>query len=109
MERAARPVSISTTVKPDFSTGPGIRRASRFRRTSCRTNGSSTTTKASSRRSATSAGSAAGEDCGERLEDEIHVTAQTPVVDVLHVHVHPLLEGDLAAAGHLPDAGQARA
>ena len=31
------------------------------------------------------------------------------MVDVLHVEVHPLLESDLVAAAHLPEAGEARA
>jgi hypothetical protein len=31
------------------------------------------------------------------------------VIDVLHIEVHPLLEGDLAPAAHLPHAGDPRA
>ena len=42
-------------------------------------------------------------------DPERQVARQAPVVDVLHVQVHPLLEGDLVAAGDLPDAGEARA
>jgi hypothetical protein len=30
------------------------------------------------------------------------------LIDILHVHFHPLRKGDIAAAGHLPEAGHAR-
>src|SRR5580704_13479097 len=53
------------------------------------------------------AGAAAREDHGQRLQDELEVLPQAPVIDVLHVQVHPLLERDLIATAHLPDARQA--
>src|SRR5258708_40184846 len=60
-------------------------------------------------RGARSARAASGEDDGNGLENELEVLRQAPVVDVLHVEVHPLLEGDLVTTTHLPEAGQARA
>jgi hypothetical protein len=51
---------------------------------------------------------APADDCRDGLEQEAQILAEAPVVDVPEVQVHPVLEGDLVPAAHLPDAGEAR-
>src|SRR5262245_37808291 len=56
-----------------------------------------------------SARTAPGENHRDGLQDEVDVVLERPVIDVLHVEVHPLFEADLVAAADLPDARQAGA
>jgi hypothetical protein len=51
-----------------------------------------------------SACSAAREHNRHGLQYELKVVRERPVVDVLHVEIHPLLEGNLIPATDLPDA-----
>src|ERR1017187_5914279 len=53
------------------------------------------------------AGAEAGEDDGEGAGENFQVEPEGPVVDVLEVEFHPLVEADLVAAADLPDAGEA--
>src|ERR1017187_7834547 len=53
------------------------------------------------------AGAEAGEDDGEGAGEDFQVEPEGPVVDVLEVEFHPLVEADLVAAADLPDAGEA--
>ena len=49
------------------------------------------------------------QDCLDGLQEDPDVQADGPVVDVFRVQLDHFLEvGDLAAAGDLPHAGQAR-
>src|SRR5215471_4433287 len=51
----------------------------------------------------------AGNDHRHRFPDQDEVPRQAPMVDVLHVQIHPLVEGNLVAVSRrLPDAGEAR-
>jgi len=48
---------------------------------------------------------AAEEHRRDRPQDDLDVAPERPAVDVLEVELHPLVEVDLAAAAHLPGAG----
>src|ERR1017187_4668105 len=54
------------------------------------------------------AGAEAGQDDGDGASEDFQVEPEGPVVDVLEVELHPLIEADLVAATDLPDAGQTR-
>jgi hypothetical protein len=54
-----------------------------------------------------SARAASGQHHRHGPEDEAQVLEQRPMIDVPHVQVHPLIEGDLIPAAHLPNARQA--
>src|SRR5260370_12301037 len=45
----------------------------------------------------------------DAAQNDLPVQRQRPVIDVLHVHLHPALEIHLVAAGTDPQAGQAPA
>ena len=53
--------------------------------------------------------SGAFEHCRDSFGQYFKVQKQRPVVDVFHVELHPLLEGNVGAAVDLPEAGDARA
>src|SRR5580698_7928763 len=54
-----------------------------------------------------SARPAARQHDGHRLQNELEVVRQRPMVDVLHVEIHPLFERRLVSAADLPDACEA--
>src|ERR1017187_10620677 len=54
-----------------------------------------------------SAGAEAGQDDGHGAGEDFEVEPEGPVVDILEVEFHPLVEADLVAAADLPDAGEA--
>src|SRR5258707_11066652 len=85
---AALPVPASETSKSSFS---------RYFRSSLRISGSSSTTRTvfGGDEGKGLARAASGDHHRHRAEDEIEIARQAPVIDVLHVEVHPLLEGDL--------------
>src|ERR1017187_3331953 len=54
-----------------------------------------------------SAGAEAGQDDGHGAVGDFECEPEGPVVDILEVEFHPLVEADLVAAADLPDAGEA--
>src|SRR5580698_10667473 len=48
----------------------------------------------------------AGEDDGDGAGEDFQVEPERPVVDVLEIEFHPLVETDLVAAADLPDASE---
>src|SRR6185437_13314852 len=49
-----------------------------------------------------------GEDHRDRLREDEEVIRERPVLDVEEVETHVLVEGELAAAAHLPEARDTR-
>src|ERR1039458_1026454 len=58
--------------------------------------------------SLSSAGAEAGQDDGDGAGEDFQVEPERPVVDVLEIELHPLVEADLVASADLPDTGQTR-
>src|SRR5687767_7556465 len=56
-----------------------------------------------------SAGAPAAEHGGDGFHENLEIEAQRPVVDVLQVEFHPLLEVDRVPARDLPEAREAGA
>ena len=52
------------------------------------------------------AGSSAGQNRRDGLQDELPVLAGAAVFDIVEVELDPAIEGDVRAAGDLPDAGE---
>src|ERR1043166_6108590 len=51
---------------------------------------------------------AAGQnDCGNSAKQNRCIKPQRPMIDVLEIELHPLLERKVAATGNLPQTGQA--
>src|SRR5262249_31595446 len=59
--------------------------------------------------SPSSMSAAAGEHPRNGSQQDLPVERERPVVDVLHVHLHPGIEVELVAAGYGPESGQTRA
>ncbi len=52
-------------------------------------------------------GAGAAKDSRQGLEQDLHIEPEGALVDVLRVEGHPLFKADVAAAHHLPEAGDA--
>src|SRR6266571_7774630 len=50
----------------------------------------------------------AGENCGDRSQQNLQVEARRPVIDVIEVELHPAIEVNRVAAADLPETRQSR-